>query len=190
MRTAKTINSAGLAAKRWLLTAVLALAAVSTLAQDAPVAWSLASAAIQKPLTPGVKFSVKLTAKIDPGWHLYALRQMPDGPEPTRIVVPARQPFALAGAVEGPPPLTKFDPNFEVDTAFHEKSAAFTLPISVAANAPVGRHRLAVEVTYQACNAELCLPPNTAKIELPLVVERKASKIPKPRETPGRQTSR
>ena len=85
-------------------------------AQGGPVAWSLKGPALTKPVRVGSKFSAQLSADIGGGWHLYSLTQPPGGPNPTRVAVPAGQPFKLAGAIKAPRPTIKFDENFQLDT--------------------------------------------------------------------------
>ena len=45
----------------------------------------------------------------------------------------------------------------------------FTVPVRVDRAAPVGSDTVVVSARYQACNATLCLPPQTAKV--PVVVQ-------------------
>jgi thiol:disulfide interchange protein DsbD len=112
----------------------------------------------------GQQFELRLAARIEEGWHLYSISQPPGGPIPTRITLPAGQRFSLAGAPVGPQPRQEFDPNFSMETEWYDGSAAFSLPILVAADTPPGAHRLEVHVRYQTCNDRLCLPPKTEKL--------------------------
>src|ERR1041385_550626 len=105
---------------------------------DDPIIWSLKASVPTSPLKPGDKFTVLLTAKILEGWHLYSPEQQPGGPIPTRIIVPADQPFKLADAIDLPVPRTEIDPNFNLETQFYEEEATFSLPIVIAASAPSG----------------------------------------------------
>ena len=105
----------------------------------------------------------ELTAKIDEGWHLYALELPEGGPRPTRISLPLDQPFELADKIEVPAPHTDFDPNFNMNTSFYEGGVTFTLPIKVMEE--MNEHKLAVNVRYQVCTKEQCLAPKTIKLE-------------------------
>ena len=65
-----------------------ALAAISlAVALPNPVAWNLAGAPA-KPVKPGARFTVKLTAHIQEGWHVYSMKPIEDGPVPTRVWTP------------------------------------------------------------------------------------------------------
>ncbi len=148
----------------------LGVAAVSS-GQDDPVKWSASSRA--KKVAPGQPFAVELIAHIEEGWHLYSLDQPPP-PIATKIMVPAGQLFVLAGAVDAPAAESAFDPSFGINTEFYAQTATFTLPMKVAADAPGGARRLAVQARFQTCNDQFCLPPKTVTVEVPIEVEASA----------------
>jgi DsbC/DsbD-like thiol-disulfide interchange protein len=119
-----------------------------------------------RPLRPGEKVTLNLTADMDPGWHVYALDQPPGSPVlATQIIVPEDQPLVLAGDIDAPEPESKMDPAIGKRTDFYEGSASFTLPLRVNKKARGGKYSLEIAVRYQACNDRLCLPPHTQKIE-------------------------
>ena len=152
--------------------ALLALAAHdSLLAAQAenPIVWSLRSPADLK-VKPGGRFDVELTAAIQDGWHLYSTSQPPGGPIPTRISMPAGQPFRMEAAAAGPEPKREYDPNFGMETEFHDTSATFIVPVAVAGDAPGGSQKVEVHVRFQTCNDRLCLPPRTEKLVAQVVV--------------------
>jgi DsbC/DsbD-like thiol-disulfide interchange protein len=132
-----------------------------------PVAWKLQPPG--KPVKNGSRFQVKLVAAIEPGWHLYSLKPVAEGPIPTRIWIAGGQPFQLAGAVGAAEPVTVQDPALGMEVEMYEGEASFTLPLQAVANA-TGEQTLVVSASYQSCNNKLCLPPKTVKVELPLTV--------------------
>ena len=138
-------------------------------AQENPIKWSLAVKS--KAYKAGDKFSAQLTAQIAEGWHLYALEEVPNGPRPTRITLAAQQPFKLSGEIETPQPISKFDENFGVETQFYETSATFHLPIQINFKAKPGRTKLIVQIRYQVCNEQMCLPPKTVKVEATMAIK-------------------
>jgi len=148
------------------LTLALPMPMLSAAAQeiDNPITWSLTTSAQPRSFKPGDKITVILTAKIEEGWHLYSPDQQPGGPIPTRIVVPADQPFKLAEPIDLPVPRTEIDPNFNLETQFYEDEATFSLPIVIAADAPAGKQEVRVNVSFQTCNGEKCLPPKHLKL--------------------------
>ena len=127
-----------------------------------PVAWSLESDAKGKTLKEGEVFKARLKAQIEGDWHLYALEQPAGGPIATTIKIPEDKFFKINGKPDSPAPVTKFDPNFNIDTKFYEKQAEFNLPVQ--ATRETKADELAVNVRFQLCNDTLCLPPKTVKV--------------------------
>jgi len=143
-----------------LFTAILILPLV-TFAQN-PVSWSLESDAKGKSLKPNETIKAKLKANIEGDWHLYAVEQPAGGPFPTKITIAENAPFQIEGKIESPAPITKFDPNFQIDTKFFAKQAEFDLPLK--STAETNGDDLAVNVKYQVCDDTVCLPPKTVKV--------------------------
>jgi len=143
-----------------LFTAILILPLV-TFAQN-PVSWSLESDAKGKSLKPNETIKAKLKANIEGDWHLYAVEQPAGGPFPTKITIAENAPFQIEGKIESPAPITKFDPNFQIDTKFFAKQAEFNLPLK--STAETNGDDLAVNVKYQVCDDTVCLPPKTVKV--------------------------
>jgi hypothetical protein len=145
-----------------------ALAAITLCAAPAdPVLWKLQPPA--KPVKAGAPFAVKLVAVIEPGWHLYSLKPVAEGPIPTRIWIGEGQPFQLAGAIGATEPVTANDPALNMEVETYEGEAVFTLPVHAASGA-AGPQKLVVSASYQSCNNKLCLPPKTVRVELPVTV--------------------
>ncbi|MEP7038624.1 MAG: protein-disulfide reductase DsbD domain-containing protein, partial [Acidobacteriota bacterium] len=143
-----------------LLTAILILPIVS-FAQN-PVSWSLESDAKGRTLKADEKIKAKLKAEIEGNWHLYAVEQPSGGPFATKITIPENLPFELDGKPTSSEPITKFDPNFQIDTKFFAEKAEFNLPIKAASE--TDGDDLAVNVKYQVCDDTVCLPPKTVKV--------------------------
>jgi len=133
-----------------------------------PVAWKLQipSAAVKA----GGRFSAKLLAAVQEGWHLYSLKPIAEGPIPTRIWIAEGQPFTLTGAIQSPEPQVMQDPSFGMEVELFEGEAVFTVPVRVTAGATPGAQKLVVSASYQTCNNKLCLPPRTVKVEVPVTI--------------------
>ncbi len=159
---------------RLLFLILLALTSVCALAQD-PVHWSASGPAT--PVSSGQKFTAKVSARIDPGWHIYSITQAPGGPVATEITLLPKQPFHLAGPVIGPLPHSKYDSNFQIETEYYEQAASFKVPLT-AAKAPAGDAAVAIDVRFQVCNERQCLPATTVHLKAPVKI---ASRGPKPR---------
>jgi thiol:disulfide interchange protein DsbD len=115
---------------------------------------------------PGERAKLLVTAKIDPGWHVYALNQPPGGPKATRIALEEGSSFTIDGNPQQPKPTTKLDPNFNIDTHTFAGEVTFTVPIRVAASAAPGAQKLIAKVTFMACDDHQCLPPRTRPVEV------------------------
>jgi len=152
-----------------LLPGAAAGCATRSVAAQAPVHWS----ALPAPRHPGADTTfVRVVASIAPGWHIYSLTQPAGGPVATRITAPPGHGFAIAGALQSGAPRRAFDHNFGIQVELYERTAAFTVPVirfaapgSSLASAP-GDVRL--DVRYQACSDRLCMPPQTAHLDVPL----------------------
>ncbi len=151
-----------------ILVAILVATAAHGISAQTVVQWTpkVEPAAVVK---AGAKFEATLDARIEPGWHLYALTQEGGGPQALVIAVPSESPFKLAGPVIAPLPITAHDPNFNIDTQYHAEEATFYVPLTVPANAS-GRTRLDLDVTFQTCTDRFCLPPKTERLSLSLLV--------------------
>jgi len=117
----------------------------------------------------GAEIEVVLDARIDPGWHLYAITQEGGGPQALVIAPPPESAFRLAGSVIAPLPIIAPDANFNIDTQYHAEEATFYVPLVVPASAN-GRTALDLDVTYQTCTDRFCLPPATERVSLSLAV--------------------
>jgi DsbC/DsbD-like thiol-disulfide interchange protein len=160
------------------LVCITALTTAGALAGNAgqvakePVKWSIKAGLPEKPLKPGQTLSLHLTAKIEEGWHLYSTEPIEGGPIPTRIVMPPDQPFEQAGTIESSEPKTAMDPSFNLMTEYYEEEASFTIPVKVAANATAGKSEVKVNVSFQTCNDQICLPPKTIKLAVAINLTR------------------
>lgn len=141
------------------------------------------SSAPQRP-TDVVKFTVaapawtaaggtlKLTvnASVADGWKLYALDQPAAGPQPLSFAV--LKPFSVQRkTIAGPAAKVLADPQFGVNTRYYEKAATFSVPVAIPADL-AGMHEIPLEVTFQACGADLCLRPYTQKLPVHIEVRR------------------
>ena len=154
--------------KRWLAGLALAAALATTVSAQTVVHWS-AKVEPTVAVQAGGPLEVTLDARIDPGWHLYALTQEGGGPQPLVIVIPPESPFRMAGNPIAPLPITAFDPNFSIDTQYHVEEATFYVPVAVPAGAS-GRTQLDIDVTFQTCTDRFCLPAITERVSLNLLV--------------------
>jgi hypothetical protein len=146
--------------------ALLAALAAAAFAAE-PDLWTVQDAPA-KPVKAGARFTAKVVANIQPGWHIYGLKAAADGPIPTRVWVAEGQPAQLAAPVTGTEPQTMQDASFNMEVQLYEGEAAFTLPMKLASAAPPGALKVLVNASYQSCDNKICLPPKTVKLEVPV----------------------
>lgn len=134
------------------------------------VKWSVDAPAS---VAPGRVAKITVTADVQPGWKLYAIEQAAEGPRPLAFEVPKSLAFDLARKqIIAPAANIQNDDNFGLQTRYYEKQATFTVPLNVRASAPTGRHKVPLEVTFQACGQSICLRPYTQKLEFELSIAR------------------
>ena len=129
-----------------------------------PVQWTLA--ADSKAAPAGSKVLLRLTAEIEPGWHLYSLTTPKGGANPTTIKMDG-------GRIFQPAPARKFDPNFQVDTETFEHKAVFLIEAVLPGGAS-GEVELVANMRYQACTEKECLPPRKKTAATKVVVSASA----------------
>jgi thiol:disulfide interchange protein len=150
---------------------LLAVLFVSTLTQRPSdvVHWTAVGPATS--VKPGEQATIKVSAAIEPGWHLYALTQPEGGPRRLEIKAGKSSPFpVVAAGVSGPLPKVEHDPNFNVDAHYYEEKTTIDVPVVVTAAAQAGKKSVPLEITYQVCSGQLCLRPTTDTIQADLVV--------------------
>jgi thiol:disulfide interchange protein DsbD len=137
-----------------------------------PVQWTLTSDVTKAP--PGSTVPLRLTAKLEPGWHLYSLTTPPGGPIPTTAAL-ADHPSVEKAVLYQPKPERKLDPNFGVDTETFANEAAFWVTAELKKDAPAGSIELEAQVRYQTCDDRRCLPPRKKTAHFTLNIDSSAT---------------
>jgi thiol:disulfide interchange protein DsbD len=136
-----------------------------------PAKWSISIE--PKVAAPGSKIVARLTATIDPGWHLYSLSTPP--PSPATKLALAENPISGPSTAYYQEFKRVFDKSLNVETQQYEKTALFLLEASVKADAPPGPAELTAELRYSVCDATQCLPPKKMKLTGAVTIDPKAS---------------
>jgi thiol:disulfide interchange protein DsbD len=134
-----------------------------------PARWSLSVEPSAANLKTGDKLKGSLKADIDAGWHLYALEQPPGGPIATTIkVTPSTSPFEITGKIASPKAIERLDPLFTgtdgkpLVTKFFADTATFSVPLKATADS--SSDQVSLDVRFQLCNDQFCLPPRTYRV--------------------------
>jgi thiol:disulfide interchange protein len=153
--------------KFWVIMAALASGALAQSSNPDPVQWSLSSDVTKAP--PGSTVTLRLTAKIDSGWHLYSLTKLPD-------IIPTTISFADAPAVESfevqqPKPVVKNEPLFGHDVEMYFDQAVFLVQAHLKQDVMPGDVPITAQVRYQTCNDRECKPPKKKTASFTLTID-------------------
>ena len=143
----------------------LALAAAASAAPPIPAHWTIEP--LKRAIAPGAAFSLTLTVQIQPGWHLYALEEPEGGPLPTEIGLAQGDPLSLLDVTE-PEPHKIPDPVTHALAGLFQNTVSFTLKVRAPRTKLQPGTVSHVLVRYQTCNDQVCLPPRTEVLALPL----------------------
>lgn len=113
------------------------------------------------------EYEIIASAVIEDTWHVYALsvsdKEDAIGPIPTTMKIDPSGNFSLLGKVKEGKYITHFDPNFEMDLNYFEKSATFRQKIKSLSDKPF---IITGVMEYMACNDERCIFPDPELFEL------------------------
>jgi thiol:disulfide interchange protein DsbD len=121
----------------------------------------------KKPVAAGATFTIKLSAHILPGWHIYALDEPDGGPVATQIGLAEGDPLTLL-SVDEPQPSMVPDPVLRQPTGKFQNGVGFTLRLRVGRKPLLANAVSHIIVRYQSCNDQVCLPPHSEIVSFPL----------------------
>jgi len=156
-----------------LVLALTASAPAGVLAQKGPpqpIKWSLAIEPASGEAAAGGRLTAVVTATIDEGWHVYAPDEANVGPRPVELTIVRNPVFAAAGKFDSPEPEREMDQAFGQITASYTDEATFRLPVAVAAEASAGPHTIEIDVSFQACDGNICLPAKAVRVKSTVTV--------------------
>lgn len=147
--------------KSCLLLAGLMLTLFSFAQNQDPVKWSFTS----KKINP-TTYEVRMSAKVDMGWHIYSQSTPEGGPVATSISFTKNPLVTLDGTAKEAGKLEKhFEPLFDVDVKQFSNQVDFVQTVTVK---PKVKTTLSGNVEYMVCNDHECLPPTTQKFTIEL----------------------
>lgn len=111
--------------------------------------------------TDGEPGELFVTARIEPGWHIYSITQPSGGPIATRIEADLPPGVRLTGVFRpSVAPEKKLEPAFDnIMVETHHGTVVWRAPLEFAANVDPSTLRIEGAVTVQPCDANSCLPP-------------------------------
>jgi thiol:disulfide interchange protein len=125
------------------------LVAVCGMAQDR-VAWSVQAG--PGSAAPGGSALIRMTARVQPGWHLYSASSPAGLPASFQI-----DPGTLKRVLQ-PPPRRSYDKALQSESETYEGEVAFVLETQVPQEAKPGDLPVTVKARFQTCNDTECVP--------------------------------
>lgn len=113
---------------------------------------------------PGERVKLVLTGTVSPGWHVYSLKQAPDGPTPLLVTLDRNAVATADGAVTESKPLAIHDPAFGLQTQYYEHAATLAVPVRLKKPLAAGTQAIPVSLRFQTCNGRICQPPRTVHL--------------------------
>ncbi len=117
------------------------------------------------PVARGTAFQVAVVLKIRPGFHVNAREVSADYLIPTELRAEVPAGFKMSDVIYPKGTLQTFVFSKDKPLNVYTGSVIVRLPLSALPNAPLGTQHLAMKLRYQACSAEICLPPVTKDVE-------------------------
>ncbi len=150
----------------WLL--LVGVAAPSA-AQDARshVRWQ----AVPATVSSDGRAEVRLLATIAPGWKLYALTSPPPAPG-LRVTVDTVGVAIDGAARHARTPVAVFDSLLGVPVELVTGATEIVVPLRLSASPP---DRVPLDVRFAVCDASICLPPRTVRVEAMLLAATSAA---------------
>lgn len=110
----------------------------------------------------GDEATVVITASIERGWHVYSQFIDEGGPIPTSFKFDENG-YSLIGSVtESPEAVSAFDPNFNMQIAWHKEMVRFSQKIKLSGP----KVKVAGVLEFMVCNDTNCLPPEEVPFEV------------------------
>jgi thiol:disulfide interchange protein len=156
-----------------------------------PPGVTVTAAAVPMEVHPGQSVTFKVTARLAPGLHMYALGKseaIADGPIATTLDLFDKAGLAAVGDWKSDrEPIARPEPAFDNKVIeFYENEAAWSLTLKVPADAQPGERTLRCQAGYQVCTERSCYPPG--HWTLPDVTIKVVSGESKAAGTPGAVT--
>jgi hypothetical protein len=120
-------------------------------------------------VTAGSSFTLTATFKVPEPWYVYA----PTGDNAAQGMIETRIIFVLPQGISrlGKPqlPESRFKNGHEV---YQGADIRIGQQFSLAKDLKPGEYSIKAKVTYQTCNGDICLPPQTDEVAITVVVKR------------------
>lgn len=140
---------------------------VDTPSGDNPVA--VAAAVGPEPARAGGAAVLFIKAKALAGWHFYSIDKPTGVNKPTKIDVTLPAGFEFAG--DWVLPDSHKEAKAVDETWTYDGEVIFKRPLKIATTAAAGKIKFKFDFAYQACREEICKPPTSVTVDVPVTIE-------------------
>ncbi|MBC7864110.1 MAG: hypothetical protein IAF38_14130, partial [Bacteroidia bacterium] len=139
--------------KKTFLLLILFVMTLGTQAQELHTKWTQTIKKIN-----ANEYDLILTAKIDPGWHIYSMvKSIGDGaPNPTTITFKKSAEYEVVGATKESKPIEENDKMYDMKTSYFVGKAVFTTRIKLKTPGAIS---IKGTYEYQLCTDRACTFP-------------------------------
>jgi hypothetical protein len=134
--------------------------------QEQPVASGFALS--RSTVSPGETTTLVIRCRTVEPWYIYAVEGPTGVAAPTTLELSLPPIVSLASNWSLPPAHTKHSPLGNI--AVYAGDFRFSVPLSVAEEAEVGRVEFPCVLRYQACSDRSCLPPTEIRLSVPITI--------------------
>jgi cytochrome c biogenesis DsbD-like protein len=122
------------------------------------------------PVARGAAFQVAVVMKIRPGFHVNAREVTEDYLIRTDLHADVPAGFKASDVIYPKGTLQTFSFSKNKPLNVYTDSVTLFVPVTALSEAPAGTQHMPMKLRYQACSAEICLPPVTLNLDVPLNV--------------------
>jgi hypothetical protein len=122
------------------------------------------------PVARGTAFQVAVVMKIRPGFHVNAREVTEDYLIRTDLRADVPAGFKAGDVIYPKGTLQSFSFSKNKPLNVYTESVTLFVPVTALSEAPAGTRHMPMKLRYQACSAEICLPPVTLNLDVPLNV--------------------
>lgn len=126
-------------------------------------------------IKPGKTINIPIKFKLDKTWHIYgfvaAINKEGIGPQQTDIYFNDSTGTLIPGKPSYPKPKTKYDEAFEMNVDSYSGSFTCTVPMTANSDAAISCLSILIDVTYQLCDGNMCLPPKTVSFPINIIIQ-------------------
>lgn len=122
---------------------------------------------------PGSEVTVSVKVSVNPGWHINSNKPNEDFLIPSKLTASSLEKISFRSVVYPKGKEIKFDFSEKL-LSVYENEFELTAALKIPAEFSEGKHKVVVNLEYQACNNQTCMPPNNATDTLTISVSGKA----------------